>query len=146
VTGGFWSAYWYNGNLYGSEIIRGIDIFRLVPTEYLSQAEIDAAMQVRSNELNVQSQPRIEWPLNFITARAYVDQLVRSKTFTEERAKTLRSAMDRADRNGASRAELDGVTNLANQIEKDAAAAKGIDAERMKSLAATIKGRVARLR
>ena len=54
--------------------------------------------------------------------------------------------MDRADRNGANRADLDGVTNLANQIEKDAAAAKGIDAERMKSLAATIKGRVARLR
>jgi hypothetical protein len=146
VTGGFWSAYWYNGNLYGSEIVRGIDIFRLVPTEYLSQAEIDAAVQVRSNELNVQSQPRITWPLNFITARAYVDQLVRSKTFTEERAKTLRSAMDRADRNGAGRGDLDAVTNLANQIEKDATTAKGIDAERMKSLAATIKGRVARLR
>jgi hypothetical protein len=146
VTGGFWSAYWYNGNLYGSEIVRGIDIFRLVPTEYLSQAEIDAAVQVRSNELNVQSQPRITWPLNFITARAYVDQLVRSKTFSEERAKTLRSAMDRADRNGAGRGDLDAVTNLANQIEKDATTAKGIDAERMKSLAATIKGRVARLR
>jgi hypothetical protein len=145
VTGGYWSAYWYNGNVYGSEIVRGIDIFRLVPTEHLSQAEIDAALQVRSAEFNVQSQPRIEYPLNFITARAYVDQLVRSKAFTTDRANTLRSAMDRADRNGASRADLDAVNNLANQIEKDAASATGIDAERMKDLAATIKGRVARL-
>jgi hypothetical protein len=146
VTGGFWSAYWYNGNLYGSEIIRGIDIFRLVPTEHLSQAEIDAAVQIRLNELNVQSQPRFTWPANFITARAYVDQLVRSKAFTEDRAKTLRSAMDRADRDNAPRGDLDAVATLANQIEKDAASAKGIDAERMKALAATIKGRVSRLR
>ena len=60
VTAGYWSAYWYNGNLYGSEIARGIDIFRLVPTEHMTQAEIDAAVQVRSSEFNVQSQPRIE--------------------------------------------------------------------------------------
>jgi hypothetical protein len=146
VTGGYWSAYWYNGHLYGSEIARGIDIFRLVPTEHLTQAEIDAAVQVRFNEFNVQSQPRIEYPLNFITARAYVDQLVRSKALTAERATTFRSAMDRADRNNAARADLDAVTNLANQIEKEAAAASGVDAERMKALAATINGRVARLR
>ena len=146
VTAGYWSAYWYNGQLYGSEIARGIDIFRLVPTEHLTQAEIDAAVQVRFNEFNVQSQPRIEYPLNFITARAYVDQLVRSKALTAERATALRSAMDRADRGNAARADLDSVTNLANQIEKEASAASGVDAERMRALAATIKGRVARLR
>ena len=146
VTAGYWSAYWYNGHVYGSEIARGIDIFRLVPTEHLSQAEIDAAVQVRSTEFNVQSQPRIEQPLNFITARAYVDQLVRSKGLTADRANALRAAMERADRNNASRADLDSVNNLATQLEKDAASAKGIDAERMKALAATIKGRVTRLR
>jgi hypothetical protein len=146
VTAGYWSAYWYNGHIYGSEIARGIDIFRLVPTDHLTQAEIDAAVQVRATEFNVQSQPRNEYPLNFITARAYVDQLVRSKAFTTERAAALRAAMDRADRQGAARADLDAVTNLANQIEKDAAAARGVDAERMKALAATIKARVARLR
>jgi hypothetical protein len=146
VTGGYWSAYWYNGNVYGSEIIRGIDIFRLVPTEHLSQAEIDAAVQVRATEFNVQSQPRIEYPVNFITARAYVEQLVRSKTFTAERANALRAAMDRADRSNAARADLDAVNNLATQIEKDAATATGIDAQRLKALAATIKGRVTRLR
>jgi hypothetical protein len=146
MTAGYWSAYWYNGHVYGSEIARGIDIFRLVPTEHLSQAEIDAAIQVRSNEFNVQSQPRIEYPLNFITARAYVEQLVRSKALATDRATALRTAMERADRTGASRGDLDAVNNLANQIEKDAASAKGIDAERMKALAATLKGRIARLR
>ena len=47
IIGGYWSAYWYNGNIYGAEISRGVDIFRLVPSQYLSQNEIDAAVQVR---------------------------------------------------------------------------------------------------
>ena len=48
IIGGYWSTYWYNGNIYGSEIARGIDMFRLLPSEYLSQNEIDAAMLVRA--------------------------------------------------------------------------------------------------
>src|SRR5262252_5724432 len=52
--GGYWSAYWYNGAIYGSEIARGIDVFRLKPTEYMTQNEIDAAMLVRSEEVNTQ--------------------------------------------------------------------------------------------
>ena len=47
ITGGYWSAYWYNGHIYGAEIARGIDVFRLKPSEFLSQNEIDAAMQFR---------------------------------------------------------------------------------------------------
>jgi hypothetical protein len=31
VLGGAWSAYWYNGHIYASEIARGLDIFELVP-------------------------------------------------------------------------------------------------------------------
>ena len=46
ITGGYWSTYWYNGHIYGAEIARGVDIFRLTPSEYLSQNEIDAATQV----------------------------------------------------------------------------------------------------
>ena len=144
-SAGYWSVYWYNGNIYGSEIARGLDILKLLPSEHLSQAEIDAALQVRFTESNPQRQTQIAYPANFITARAYVDQLVRSKAMTGERAGALRTAMDRADRNGRSRGDLETVTTLANQIEKDAASVQGIDAERMKSLAATLKGRVARL-
>ena len=47
VSGGYWSTYWYNGHIYGAEIARGIDVFRLKPSEHLSQNEIDAATLVR---------------------------------------------------------------------------------------------------
>ena len=48
VLGGDWSAYWYNGHIYASEIARGLDIFELTPTKFLTQNEIDAAEAVRS--------------------------------------------------------------------------------------------------
>jgi uncharacterized protein (DUF305 family) len=43
VTGGYWSAYYYSGYIYGTEITRGLDIFKLIPSEYLNQAEINQA-------------------------------------------------------------------------------------------------------
>ena len=43
ITGGYWSAYFYNGKIYGTEIVRGLDVFRLVESDYLSQDEIDSA-------------------------------------------------------------------------------------------------------
>jgi hypothetical protein len=36
-----------------------VDVFKLTPTKFLTQNEIDAADQVHFNELNVQNQPRI---------------------------------------------------------------------------------------
>src|SRR5438874_8549602 len=79
MIGGYWSAYWYNGNIYGSEIARGIDVFRLKPTEHLSQNRIDAAALVRSEEVNTQLQTKIAWPAATVVARAYLDQLTRAK-------------------------------------------------------------------
>ena len=79
ITGGFWSAYWYNGYIYGTEIARGLDIFKLTPSEFLSQNEIDAASQVHSTEFNAQDQQRITWPATSVVARAYLDQLGRTK-------------------------------------------------------------------
>jgi hypothetical protein len=145
-SGGYWSVYWYNGYIYGSEIARGLDVLRLVPSEHLSQAEIDAAMQVRFDQFNPQMQPRVEYPANFITARAYVDQLVRSKVFTRERADALRDAMQRAEASSRSPRDLDRLAAMADQIENDAARIQGRDAERMRSLAAAIEGRLGRLR
>ena len=78
--GGQWSAYWYNGYIYGSEIARGVDVFKLVPSKYVTQNEIDASNQVHFDELNVQNQPKIVWPQNFVVARAYLDQLARGKS------------------------------------------------------------------
>jgi hypothetical protein len=151
VTGGYWSTYWFNGNIYGAEIARGIDVFRLVPSEYLSQNEIDAAILVRSTEFNAQQQPKVVWPATSVVAKAYLDQLNRSKSIDAERSKAIVAALDKLDRfrsskdNGAA-ATLDQLTSLAGQIEKEASAATGRDEMRLEALAETLKGRVARLR
>jgi hypothetical protein len=146
ITGGYWSAYWFNGNIYGAEIARGVDVFRLTPGDQLSQNEIDAAVAVRLDEFNAQQQPRVVHPPTFIVARAYLDQLNRSKGIATARSNALKAAIDRADRTNPDRAALDQLDTLANQLEQDAGAARGSDAERLRALAATIKGRIARLR
>src|SRR5689334_21250956 len=97
VTGGFWSAYWFNGNIYASEIARGIDVFRLTPSEFVSQNEIDAAAQVRIEEVNTQQQTRIVWPPSSAVARAYVDQLTRTNGIAADRARAVRTALERVD-------------------------------------------------
>ena len=151
VLGGFWAAYWYNGNIYGSEISRGIDVFTLSPSEYLSQNEIDAALMIHNDELNTQEQQKISWPAATPVARAYLDQLTRSKGIQPERARAVKSAIDKADglRTGKERnaaAILDQLDAIAGQLEGDAGTAKGRDAARLRSLAATLKGRAAKLR
>ena len=82
MLGGFWSAYWYNGQIYGSEIARGFDVFGLVPSEHLTEAEIAAAEEVRLDEFNPQHQPRFTWEPSFAVARARFDQLARTCTST----------------------------------------------------------------
>jgi len=151
VTGGYWSAYWFNGNIYGSEIARGLDVFRLKASEHLSQNEIDAAMLVRSEETNTQFQTKIVWPASAPVALAYVDQLTRTKGIQPERARAVKSAFEKADgvRSGdqkAATAAGEQLDALARQLESDAAAAGERDATRLKSLAATLKARAGKLR
>ena len=141
----------YNGAIYGSEIARGIDIFRLKPSEHLSQNEIDAALLIRSDELNTQQQTKIVWPASSVVARAYMDQLARTKGIQPERARAVKAALERADgiragQEKSAAAILDQLDALAAQLEQDAGGATGRDAVRLKSLAATIKARAARLR
>src|SRR5262249_5877053 len=134
-----------------SEIARGVDIFRLKPSEFLTQNEIDAALLVRTSEFNPQEQPKVVWPAATVVARAYIDQLLRSRTIQADRAKAVNAALDKVDglRPGKERgaaALLDQIDAMAAQFESDANAAAGREAARLRSLAATIKGRTARLR
>jgi hypothetical protein len=148
VIGGFWSTYYYNGFLYGSEIMRGLDVFKLLPTEALTQNEIDAAALVKQTELNVQQQQRLTWPPSFVVAKAYIDQLMRTKAIANDRANALRSQMDAAEK-GSGRARttaLDSLAKLVTQVEADAAKATGRDAMRLKALAETVAARSAELR
>jgi hypothetical protein len=130
--GGQWSTYWYNGYIYGAEIARGVDVFKLVPNQFLTQGEIDAANQVHFNELNVQNQPKITWPSNFIVARAYVDQLERSGALPAARISAVTAAMEKGNRGQ--------LQSLAKGLEKDSAGAKtAADRERMRALAGVLK-------
>jgi hypothetical protein len=120
VSGGSWSAYWYNGAIYSSEIARGMDVAELVPSEHLTQNEIDAAKTVRWTYLNAQGQPKIEWPPSFPLAKAYVDQLERSKCMAPEKIAAARQSISRAERaTGPQRASA--LSELATQLGTDAA-------------------------
>ncbi len=146
ILGGYWSTYWYNGRIYGSEISRGIDIFRLLPSEYLTQNEIDAASAVRLDVFNAQAQSRLTWPPVASVARAYLDQLTRGKAIDPARAAAVKGALDKTDKDKAARPAIDQLDGLAKELEHDAAAASGKDAERLRGLASTLKARAARLR
>ena len=146
IVGGFWSTYWYNGYIYGTEIARGLDIFKLTPSEFLSQNEIDAASQVHSTEFNAQDQQQITWAPTSTVARAYLDQLDRTKGISAARAAAVQSALERADRikSAADKnapAVKETLTRLANDLERDASSATTNDAKRLESLAATLRGR-----
>jgi hypothetical protein len=132
ITAGQWSTYWYNGYVYGAEIARGLDIFRLKPGEHLSQNELEAARLVRYEEFNAQQQPGVTHRASATVARAYLDQLRRSNAIRAARAAAITAALDKPVR-----AELDA---LAAQVHQDAASAAGRDAARLKALAETLTG------
>jgi len=149
ITGGYWSTYWYNGNIYGAEIARGLDVFRLKTSEYLSANELAAAVLVQATSFNAQQQARITWPSDSVVARAYIDQLNRTKGISTARAGAVTSALERADRvkNTRSReaeTSLDELTSLSAQVDADARTASGRDAVRLHALAATLTARAAR--
>jgi hypothetical protein len=137
AMGGQWSTYWYNGYIYGSEIARGVDVFKMVPNKFITQNEIDAANQIHFDELNVQNQPKIVWPKNLVVARAYVDQLERSGALPAARIAAINAAIAKAEAAPADRKDLKA---MGAALEKNAASAKNpADADRMRELAGIFK-------
>jgi hypothetical protein len=140
VLGGQWSAYWYNGYIYGSEIARGLDVFALTPTKFLTQNEIDAAKTVQVAELNVQNQQKFEWPAQLVVARAYLDQLVRSQALPAKRIHELQNAIHDAEKSHMSPGKVAGLERMATSVEESAATAKNpADSARLRALAAILK-------
>jgi hypothetical protein len=140
VMGGSWSAYWYNGKIYSSEIARGLDILELIPTEFLTQNEIDAAKLVRLSELNVQSQTRTVWPQSLTVAKAYVDQLERSQTLSRDRVGALRAAIQNAEKSNLDKRSTAKLRSLATSLEKSRNLARNeVDAARVRSLVEILK-------
>jgi hypothetical protein len=115
---GSWSAYWYNGYIYSSEIERGLDVFELQPSGFLTQNEIDAAKSVRLDYFNAQEQQRFVWPASFALARAYLDQLERSRGFAADRIVAVRAELTRVERLSG-QARRDALRALAEQLDDD---------------------------
>jgi hypothetical protein len=140
LTGGYWSTYWYNGYIYGSEIVRGLDTFRLLPSEHLSQNEIDAANLVRFEEFNPQHQPRLSWPASFVVARAYVDQLERNGGLPTARIGSVRTELARLEGLGDSQQRGAGLTALADELDRGYVAGNASsDPQRVQALVSVLR-------
>ena len=140
VLGGEWSAYWYNGYIYGSEIARGLDVFQLTPSKFLTQNEIDAAKTVTVDYLNVQNQQKIEWPAKLVVAKAYLDQLSRSQGLPAGRIGKLQNAIKSAEKSHMSQKNVTKLNGMAPSLEKSADESKNpADATRMRELAEVLK-------
>ena len=122
VSGGSWSAYWYNGHIVSSEISRGLDILDLQPSGFLSKNELDAANTVRYEYLNVQDQPKMVWPASFSLSRAYLDQLERGHGQSADKIASARAGLTAAEKLSG-QARKDALAALAKQLHTDAASA-----------------------
>jgi hypothetical protein len=134
--GGEWSVYWYNGVMVGSEISRGLDVFELTPSAFISQNEIDAAKSVHLDYQNVQGQTRIVWPPSFALARAYLDQLERDKGLDEDRISAARKGLADAEKASGTRRQED-LTALATELEGETGGAG--DAPKVREVAGAVR-------
>jgi hypothetical protein len=135
TTGGSWSAYWYNGNIYSSEIARGFDVVDLTPSEYISENELMAAKSVKWDYLNVQGQPKIVWPPSFALACSYLDQLDREKGLGASQISAARGTLAQAQ-NASGDARRSALTSLASDLNSQAASAA--DGAKVRKLAGAV--------
>jgi hypothetical protein len=136
TMGGSWSVYWYNGVMVSSEIARGLDIFELTPSAFISQNEIDAAKTVHMDYLNTQGQPKLTWAPSFALSRAYVDQLARSNGLSSSRLVAVRASLAGAEQaSGAGR--RDALARLASQLDGDVGSSS--DAAKVRLLAGSVR-------
>jgi len=134
--GGSWSVYWYNGVIVSSEIARGLDVFELTPSAMLSQNEIDAAKSVHLDYLNAQGQPKFTWPATFSLARAYVDQLERSRGLSSSRIAAVRQSLVSAEQaSGSQRSSA--LSQLATSLDGDAGSSS--DGAKVRMLASSVR-------
>lgn len=147
MFGGFWSAYWYNGRIYGTEIARGLDVLELIPSEHLTEAEIAAARLADQGEVfNPQQQFPVSWPEHPTVAQAYVDQLARSGGLPDatvaELTGLLAQAAGRIDGGGRDAALAAGLSAQAGRLPS---AGDARTVERLNALRQVLRGISGRL-
>lgn len=147
TMGGYWSVYWYDGLIYGTEIARGLDVLALTPSEHLTENEIAAArMADEGGTVNPQQQFPVRWPAHPVVAKAYLDQLARTDAMPVEMRAQITAVLDQAmplvDGGMRDAAVARSLRDLAEQVQ-----ASGTDqtARRMSGLKETLTGIAARL-
>lgn len=140
VTGGFWSTYWYKNHIYGTEIIRGLDVLALTESEYLTANEIAAAgLADLAGVFNPQQQFPVSWPDHPVVAMALLDQLARdtsdSKTF-EAATEAMSAALVKLEAGDTDKRASRNIEKLARKV----ASGGGESAARvMRGVAAQLK-------
>jgi len=132
---GSWSAYWYNGYIVSSEIARGLDIFELQPSAFISRNELDAAKLIHFDYLNAQDQQQLVWPASFVVARAYLDQLERANGLAPDKVAAARKELAAAEQ-ASGQGRRDALAQLATQLKADAQGAA--DQAKLGILAGTV--------
>jgi hypothetical protein len=133
---GSWSVYWYNGVIVNSEIGRGLDIFELVPSEFLTANEIAAAKTVKQDFLNPQGQPKFAWPASTALALAYLDQLDRNRELDLQVINGFRTSISQAaSLSGSARSTM--LNTVATDVERSASASR--NAAKVNKVAQTLR-------
>lgn len=149
MLGGFWSVYWYQGHIYGTEIVRGLDVLSLQPSDFLTENELAAAgLADQGQAFNPQQQFPVNWPASPVVARAYLDQLARQSVFSDEQVAAWRADVDRAEAGLATGAGQRDLSRALDRVAKDIRkmSADGQDEKRLAALADVFKGMAAQVR
>ncbi|MEO1582363.1 MAG: DUF305 domain-containing protein [Pseudomonadota bacterium] len=142
VLGGYWSTYWYDGLIYGSEIVRGLDVFELLPSEHLTENEINAAKLANQGAIfNPQQQLPVTWPAEPVVARAYIDQLQRADALPAALAQRLELQLARVETALSNDSKDSGLAKLLKRTarEIDALEGDGRQDGRQEALSSTLR-------
>lgn len=150
ILGGYWSAYWFEGLIYGTEIARGFDVFELLPSDFISENEIAAAsLRSSGGTFNAQRQEKHVWPAEPVVARAYLDQLLRSEVVTSDRAEDLSAALsdaqERLDNNVRDERVAGKLRSLAVSFDTEAESMRGRTRDRFELLSESLEAIAERL-
>ncbi|MEM9839767.1 MAG: DUF305 domain-containing protein [Pseudomonadota bacterium] len=148
IVGGYWSTYFYDGKIYGTEIVRGLDVFELTPSEHLTENEIKAAgLAQMGGVFNPQQQFKVDWPAEPVVAQAYLDQMERTGALEANDLNALRASLKLSERKLAA-GESDGdLADLLKSLSKtmDVTDEDGSLKAHSEALASTLEGIAKRL-
>src|SRR5690606_24231117 len=129
------------------EIVRGLDVFELVPSEYLTENEIAAARLAEFGAVhNPQQQYTVRWPSVPVVARAYRDQLVRDGRLSDAHAAEIERVLARADAGRPDEKLARDLIALAKTLDKASREHDGATRARYTALATTLEGIAGRKR